>query len=161
MTAYVYDPSDINLDWGGVPITGFSDGAFIVINFVSPQWNVTEGIDGNTAFSPKTSLGGTCTVNLQQGSAGNQVLTQALSDQDGNVGNLIQGMLTLSEPSGTYNLEFKDAIIQNQPSVSYGMMASDGPREWIFYSPNISYLATVNKVNRGESTLSRLIRAIF
>jgi len=155
MAIYEYDPSEIELSWGDKlpPITGFADDTFITIEFNSPQYNITRGLDGNTAFSPKHDLSGTCTIRLQQGSVGNQLLTGALSVQDRNPGELVQGNLTIDDFSGTYNLMFQSAIIQNQPTVNYGKTSSDGVREWVFYSPNITYVQEVKEVNRGISTL--------
>ena len=195
MASYEYDPSEIEVTWGGeatppvpseslidavtstatnfatslgfggdkegtgggVTITGFADGTFIAIEFNSPQYNITKGLDGNVAFLPKHDLSGTCKVRLQQGSRGNQFLTAALSEQDRDVGSLVQGNLTITDASGAYNLEFNSAIISNQPSINYGMTASEGVREWVFYSPSITYVGNVAEVNRGESTLSQAV----
>jgi hypothetical protein len=158
--AYIYDPSEVKVNWeaGGVtiPISGFSSGSFLSIEFTSSQWNTTEGLDGNVAFTPKNVLSATCTLTLQQGSFGNEVLSQELATQDRNIGELQQRNLTVSDPSGSYNINFANAIIKNQPTITLGKTASDGPREWIFYSPNVTYLETVNEINRGQSTLSSL-----
>lgn len=151
--AYMYNPQALNVSWDdgstSVPITGFASGTFLSIEFTSPQWNPVEGLDGNVAFSPKSTTSAKCSITLQQGSFGNKVLTQELSTQDRDMSSLSQRNLTIYDPSGTYNLKFQNAIIQSQPTIKFGGSATDGTREWVFYSPNVTYLEQVNEVNRG------------
>jgi hypothetical protein len=143
--AYVYDPREVKVAWGEISITGFASESFLSVEFNSPQWSTTVGLDGVSAFSPKYNFSGTCTFRLMQGSTGNQLLAGLIKAQEESLSSeLLQNNLTITDSSGAFNLRLQNAIVVSQPPVSYAVQASEGTREWVFYSPSIVYKGEVD-----------------
>lgn len=178
--AYVYSSAEVKINWGEVPITGFTEDSFIVIEHSAPQQGTTMGIDGTTAFSPKFDFSGTCSITLKQGSVGNRLLSLSTKEQEESpTGELLQSNMTITDSSGAFNYLLQNAVLVKQPSVSYGKVASDGSREWVFYSPQITYKGEIEQLRSstgqipqtfsgeylgavgGRSTLQQILDAII
>lgn len=70
-----YDPKNVQIIMGGVPITGFADGTFIDVAMDEDQFTKTVGGDGEVSRAKSNNQCATVTVTLQQTSGSNDVLS--------------------------------------------------------------------------------------
>lgn len=77
-----YDPSEVALNFGGVPISGFATGTFISVVKNVDTWSTVSGIGGEGMFVKNNDNFWTITLTLMSNSAGNDYLSSlANSDQ--------------------------------------------------------------------------------
>lgn len=85
--AKTYDPKDISIIVGGVPISGFADGTFVEIERNEDMFALTVGADGEGARSKSNNRSGTLKFTLLQTSDSNQYMSAlALIDEQSNAG---------------------------------------------------------------------------
>ena len=75
MSVFTYDPKQVIVTIGGVPMSGFSDGTFLEIDRNEPTWNVVVGADGLVTRGKTNNFTGTVTFTLKQSSPSNDVLS--------------------------------------------------------------------------------------
>ena len=75
MSVRTYDPKNVIVTIGGVPMSGFSDGTFLEIDRNEPTWNVVVGADGLVTRGKTNNFSGTLTLTLKQSSPSNDVLS--------------------------------------------------------------------------------------
>ena len=75
MSVFTYDPKQVIVTIGGVPMSGFSDGTFLEIDRNEPTWNVVVGADGLVTRGKTNNFTGTVTLTLKQSSPSNDVLS--------------------------------------------------------------------------------------
>jgi len=164
MAHYLYNPAKVQVSWwnGGnaTRLTGFSSGSFVTVDIDSPEVIVRKGIDGGNSVLPKFDSSGTVTLSFQQGSLGNVWLQEIAAHQEQNPGEISQGSITIDDASGTFNLKIDDVIIQSQPNVSFGKLASEGTREWVLYSNRISYNRHIQLPQTSQSTVRQLLTSL-
>ena len=71
---YTYDPSQVALSLGGVPISGYADGTMIEIERDEDTFTKVNGV-GIVSRAKSTSRGGMLRITLQQTSPSNDVLS--------------------------------------------------------------------------------------
>lgn len=75
MSVRTYDPKQVIVTIGGVPMSGFSDGTFLEIDRNEPTWNTVVGADGLVTRGKTNNFTGTLTLTLKQSSPSNDVLS--------------------------------------------------------------------------------------
>lgn len=75
MSVRTYDPKQVIVVVGGVPMSGFSDGTFLEIDRNEPTWNTVVGADGLVTRGKTNNFSGTMTLTLKQSSPSNDVLS--------------------------------------------------------------------------------------
>jgi hypothetical protein len=79
MGLFTYDPSQVVITIGGVPMSGFTDGTFLEINRNEPTWNLVVGADGFATRGKTNNFSGTMNLTLKQSSPSNDVLSGFLA----------------------------------------------------------------------------------
>lgn len=75
MAVRTYDPKEVIITIGGVPMSGFSDGTFLEVVRTEPTWNMVVGADGFVTRGKTNNLSGLVTLTLKQSSPSNDVLS--------------------------------------------------------------------------------------
>lgn len=84
---YTYDPKQVALIVGGVPIGGYADGTFISAERTADTFTKVSGGDGVVSRSKTNDKSGTIAISLQKTSPSNDVLAGfALLDETSNSG---------------------------------------------------------------------------
>ncbi len=122
-----YDPGQVVLTVGGVPINGFADGTFISVERSEDSFTKTSGADGIVSRARSRDKSGEITITLAQTSPSNDVLT-ALNATDETTG---AGVVPVQckDLSGRTVLFTAFAWIRKPPAVEFGKEISD--REWV------------------------------
>ena len=82
-----YDPSQVVVTVGGIPISGFADGTFINISRMNDAFTKVTGAQGETARAKSSDRSGEMTLTLLQTSDSNTSLSAlALVDEQTNAG---------------------------------------------------------------------------
>ena len=79
MSVRTYDPKNIIITVGGIPISGFSEGTFLEIARTEPTWNMVVGADGLVTRGKTNNFSGTMTLTLKQSTPSNDVLSGFLA----------------------------------------------------------------------------------
>lgn len=123
-----YDPKQVVISIGGVPISGFSDGTFLEIDRNDPTWNMVVGADGLVTRSKTNNYSGTMTLTLKQSSPSNDYLSGVLAlDELSNAGVV---PVLVKDLSGNSIYFSANAWINKYPDSAFGKDISD--RQWEF-----------------------------
>lgn len=129
-----YDPKQVSVIFNGNPLSGFTDGTFIEIEFDEDLWNKVTGADGETSRSKVNNYAGAITVTLKQTSAGNDIMnTMMQRDRRNNTG---RGPIIVKDASGRTVWSARNAWIRAMPSQAFSLEAED--REWIIDTDALS-----------------------
>ena len=128
MAVKIYDPGNVTLIVGVVPISGFAAGEFINVEHVAPNFTDVVGVDGEVARLKHQDRRATIRINLMQSAASNDYLS-ALANIDlaTPTGAAIVPFLCI-DTSGRTILAAEKCWIVQQPNVSYDKEAT--AREW-------------------------------
>lgn len=87
MAVRTYDPKQVIVTIGGIPLSGYSEGTFLEIARNEPTWNTVVGADGLVTRGKTNNFSGTLTLTLKQSSPSNDVLSGFLAlDEASNSG---------------------------------------------------------------------------
>ena len=86
MAVRTYDPKQVIITVGGVPMSGFSDGTFLEIDRNEPTWNMVVGADGLVTRGKTNNFSGTMTLTLKQSSPSNDVLSGFMAIEEASNG---------------------------------------------------------------------------
>lgn len=87
MSLKTYDPKQVLVLVGGVPMGGFTDGAFVSVSRDEDSFTKVVGADGETSRSKRNNRSGSMTLTLHQTSPSNDVLSAlAIADELSNAG---------------------------------------------------------------------------
>ena len=75
MAIRTYDPKQVVITIGGVPMSGFSDGTFLEVAREEATWTKVVGADGYVTRGKTNNYSGTVTLTLKQSSPSNDVLS--------------------------------------------------------------------------------------
>jgi hypothetical protein len=124
-----YNPADIQITLGGIPVSGFGEGAFISVKFDKPAAEVQQGADGYVAvLSKPAGRTATATLRLQQTSMANATLYAALAKQQASGGFGLPAFQILNSRSQEVAI-FPQAVILDTATLEYGDALSE--REWM------------------------------
>lgn len=128
-----YDPALVILTYGGIPIKGFADGTFIVVERSNDAFTKTSGADGRVSRAKSNDKSGTVTVTLAQTSSSNDVLAGfAKQDELSNTGVKV---LNCKDVGGRSTHFSSAAWIRKVPNAEYGKEISN--REWVLDCDNL------------------------
>jgi hypothetical protein len=121
-----YDPSQVIVLWGGIPLSGFADGEFITIERSADAYSKVTGADGQTSRAKSCDKSGSAKVTLQQTSPANAVLQASATADELNNGGVVPFAVT--DLSGTSVYVSAHAWVKKTPSVTFGKEIAN--REW-------------------------------
>ena len=132
MTLGTYDPSQVAIIFGRLPITGFADGTFVSIEQNEDSFSLQIGTDGDGCRSKTNNQSIRVTFTLGQWSASNDTLSaQHNLDVLSPSGDGIAPLL-VKDNSGRTLVAAENAWIVKPAPAEFGREA--GPREWIIES---------------------------
>lgn len=127
MAVRTYDPKQVIISIGGIPMSGFSDGTFLEIERDEATWTKTVGADGLVTRAKTNNRSGTLTLTLKQSSPSNDVLSGILAlDEATNAGVVPVLVKDLSGNSIYFSAR---AWISQFPNSSFGKDIAD--RQWV------------------------------
>lgn len=134
MSSKVYDPQQLSVIFGVVPISGFAEDTMVNIDTEDPQYNATTDIHGNvTRFKVNKNLA-KITITLTQSSPSNDVLSSYVeADRINNSGTF---PVMIKDPNGTTLFSSTSAYVEQVPSVEFGN--DNKNREWLIRATNIN-----------------------
>ena len=122
-----YDPAEVVITLGGIPITGYAEDTFVNVEFDEDQWTKVTGADGHTARAKSNNYAGSVTITLMQTSAGNDVLNSLwLRDRRRNEGVV---PLLVKDSQGRTRWTATYAWVRKMPAQEFG--SENGEREWV------------------------------
>ena len=138
MSLFTYDPAQILVTMGGVPISGFESGTFVTIEKVEDNWSAKSGIEGDAVRILKTDYLYNVTLTLMYTSASNDYLS-ALATADANLPG--SGLVPLEIKNGLGRSLFvtTQSWVVKPASTNYSDAAD--PREWGLQSYKPLYFA--------------------
>jgi hypothetical protein len=127
MAFATFDAKEVQVIFGGNPITGYADGTFVSIAFDEQQWNKVTGADGLTSRSKTNNYAGTVTITLLQTSPGNDILNSYWKkDRQSNAG---ATTLLIKDSLGRTRWSAQHAWVQQMPDQDFSKETED--REWV------------------------------
>jgi len=127
MPLRTYDPKDIIVTIGGVPMSGFADGTFVNVERDNDMFTKVSGADGEISRAKSNDKGGVLTLTLSQTSMSNDVLSGiAVADELTNSGVVPIFVKDINSLS-TFVSAF--GWVKKQPAAEYGKVINN--REWV------------------------------
>ena len=143
MPVYTYDPTEVVLTVGGVPLSGFTDGAFIKVSRDEDAYMKAVGADGQVSRAKNANKSGSITITLKQTSPANDVLSgYALADEVGNAG-LVP--VLIKDLLGTTLVSSSGAWVKKVSDTEMGKEISD--REWVLDCESINMVVGGNSIS--------------
>ena len=135
MAVKTYDPSNVSMIYGAIPIKGFAQDAAITVEHDEDDWTLVTGVDGEGTRSKTSNRSATVTVALMQSSETNDLLSAArlldMNTPNGTGGHA----LIIKDGSGRSVFACATAWIQKAPSAELNREATT--REWTFRTDNM------------------------
>ncbi len=129
-----YDPSQVSIVFAGIPISGFADGDFVVIEANEDSFQLTMGTDGDGTRSKSNNQSGRVTINTMQSSDVNALLSALHNVDVASQGDGV-GALQVKDNSGTSLYVAQTAWITRPPSSTLGRTPQQ--RQWIIESDKL------------------------
>lgn len=140
MSVKTYDPKEVVVLVGAVPISGFADGTFIKVSRANDTFSKVVGTDGQASRAKSNDKSGEIMITLAQTSASNDLLSGlAIADEDANSGVV---PVTVKDNSGRTLLVSAFTWIKKQPDNEFAKEITN--REWTFDSSSIRFLTGGN-----------------
>lgn len=135
MAVKTYDPSNVSMLFGPIPMKGFAQDAAITVEHDEDDWTLVTGVDGEGTRSKTSNRSATITVALMQSSETNALLS-AERELDLNTPNGTGGKaLIIKDGSGTTVFSCATAWIQKAPTAELNREATT--REWVFRTDSL------------------------
>lgn len=123
-----YSPDEVDVLAFGVPLTGFADGEFITVEFLSPAFTSKVGSDGKVVHSRTSDRRAKIVIKLMSSSPSNDLLSAVYTaDQLARNGAGV-GAFMLKDNSGRSLYTAAEVRIMKHPDVAFDREA--GAREW-------------------------------
>ena len=127
MALATFDPAEVVITIGGVPMSGYADGTFALLSRNVDAYSMVTGADGLTTRVKSNNRSGSLTLTLTQTSPSNDVLSGfALLDELSNGGVV---PIQVKDLSGTTILFSATGWVRKIADVEYSNVLSN--REWI------------------------------
>lgn len=128
LTVRTYDPNQVIVTFGGVPITGFAEGTGISIKRNGDAFTKVRGADGSVDRINNNAYDFEVTLTLKQTSPMNEYLSGILiADQLSNAGTV---PMMIKDNNGVSLFVAGQSWIKKDPEVAYADKMSD--RQWTF-----------------------------
>ena len=136
MAIRTYDPKNVKIIAGGIPITGYADGSFVVISRNADAFTLYTGADGQSSRSKSNDRSGTITLTLAKTSLSNDFLSAfAEADELTNSGVF---PIVVKDLSGTTTAFSDSAFIQKKPDWTGSKEIDES--EWVIMCPDMDYV---------------------
>lgn len=123
-----YDPKQLIIVFGGVPITGYADGTFVTVTPNAERFTKVVGADGEVTRTKSNDFTHEVTITLKQSSLSNDYLSTIMNaDRLSNLGKL---PLQIKDINGTTLWNWSQAWIRQPPDSEFAKEL--GERAWIF-----------------------------
>lgn len=136
MATYIktYSPKAVTVSWGGIPITGYSDGEFLNITLNADLTDEVVGAAGDVALTKIANFTGTITLTLLQNAETNLDLSNIYAVQQRS-DDVVRANMTIRDPSGSTLYDCRDVHMKRCADV----MLSDGQnsKQWTFFCSNL------------------------
>lgn len=143
MALRTYDPKQVVISIGGVPISGYADGTFLLIDRDENAFTKVTGADGTSTRVKSNNRAGSMTLTLKQSSPSNDVLSGfATLDELSNAGVV---PILIKDLSGNSLYFSATGWIQKFPSSEFGKEISN--REWVLDLVDVDMFVGSNAVN--------------
>lgn len=130
MAVKSYDPSNVSMFYGPIPMQGFAQDAAISVEHDEDDWTLVVGVDGEGTRSKTSNASATITVSLMQSSAVNSLLSAERTLDNSAPGGTGGQPLIIKDNSGTTLLSAESCWIQKPPTAEFNREATT--REWTF-----------------------------
>lgn len=127
MAVRTYDPKEVIITIGGVPISGFSDGTFLEVVRNEQTWNTVVGADGYVTRGKTNNFSGQVTITLKQSSPSNDVLSGFIALDELTNSGIVP--VLIKDLSGNSTYFSGQGWVQQWANSTFGKDISD--REWI------------------------------
>ena len=135
MALFTYDPAQVVITIGGIPMSGFSEATFIELAYTEPTWNMITGADGLTTRSKTNNYTATLTLTLKQSSVSNDVLSGLFeADRLSNAGVV---PVMIKDLSGTTVMFSATGWIRQLPTMTFSKDVAD--RGWEIDLADVEY----------------------
>lgn len=128
-----YNPKKVQVIFQNQILTGFADGSFVDIERNADQFALVVGADGEGARAASADKSGTVKVTLLQTSAGNDILSAALTTDE--FTNVNTGPLMVKDASGRTLALAAEAWVKKYAPVSFDKEVK--AREWTLESADL------------------------
>lgn len=123
MNKTVYDPKEVHVIVGGIPMTGFGDGDKVVAEPVTKEnYKSHCGVDGDVTFTKTNDDRANITIRLKQSSPSNIVLEGLMRSPT------LFPVSIINKRGGAYTGGAAECLISEKPSVKFG--AEEQVKEW-------------------------------
>jgi len=130
MALPIYSSKEVKINWAGASITGLASDSFVSFSYNSDLTDEKIGADGLVEISVNPDSSGTCSLTLLQEGEGNYVMSGALHALK-TFGKVVQGTLTISDPSGSVLAVLRKAHLKTGPEMALGSTTQE--RTWTFF----------------------------
>ena len=143
MALRTYDPKQVVVSIGGVPMSGFADGTFLLVDRDEQMFSKIVGADGTTTRVKSNNRSGTMTLTLKQSSPSNDVLSGfAALDELSNTGVV---PVLIKDLSGNSIFFSATGWIQKYASSEFGKEINN--REWVLDLADVDVFVGSNAEN--------------
>jgi hypothetical protein len=127
MPVRTYDPKKCIVIIGGIPMGGFADGTFVMVERSNDAFTKVSGADGGVSRAKSNDISGTLTLTLAQTSPSNDILSGfAQLDEQSNNGVV---PLAITDLGGRTTCVSGFGWVKKFPSIENGKEISN--REWV------------------------------
>lgn len=152
MSLPVYTSRNVKIAFFEKNIDGFAPDSFVTFSRNSDITEIEVGADGKPSKSFLPDRTGSCTISLQQQSAGNLYLSGLINLQE-ETGKLIEGSISITDDdSGSVIAVLSGCHIMTSPEIGLGSSASGVTRDWVFHCDGMRFLLAAEAV-ASEATL--------
>lgn len=143
MAVRTYDPKNVVIAIGGVPMSGFADGTFLEIVRDEQAFTKVVGADGYTSRVKSNNRGGTLTLTLLETSPSNDILSGiAALDELSNAGVV---PILVKDMSGNSVYFSATGWIQKLPDSAFGKEVNN--RAWVLDLADVDIFVGSNGEN--------------
>jgi hypothetical protein len=128
MTTHIYDPTEVDVLFALVPISGFSDDSMVEFAEDEDGFILVRGVDGNFTRSKIAGRSGVLTISLMQSSRSNDVLTAIYTADMLKTGGAGVVPTMVRDKNGTSLIVADKSWVIKPADQKFGKQA--GPREW-------------------------------
>ena len=143
MAVRTYDPKQVVVTIGGVPMSGYADGTFLVVDRDENAFTKVTGADGTSTRVKSNNRSGSMTLTLKQSSPSNDILSGfAALDELSNSGVV---PILIKDLSGNSIFFSATGWVQKYPSSEFGKEINN--REWILDLVDVDMFVGSNAEN--------------
>jgi len=131
MKRTVYDPKNVHVIVGGIPMTGFGDGDKVIVEPVTKEnFKSHCGVDGDVTFTKINDDRAMITIRFKQSSPSNIVLEGLLRSPS------LFPFSVINKSGGAYTGGAAECLVAEKPSIKFG--AEEQVKEWKLIAADFS-----------------------